>query len=246
MNSWLENTVYSGTLLLAVPIALFAGLISFFSPCVVPLLPGYISYMTGIGVQDLGTARKARLLAGSVLFVLGFTVVFVLGGALFGFVGLQLAAYERTFSIVMGLVVIVLGFVFMGFVPFLQREVRIHAVPRVGLVVAPLLGAFFGMGWLPCISPALVAVLALAGTEGTAGRGAFLSFTYCLGLGIPFVLAALGFGRLTQALEWFKRHQRSASVAGGLLLVGVGILMVAGLYDSLVFDIRSTIVALGT
>ncbi|MCW2830254.1 MAG: cytochrome biosis protein ResC [Aeromicrobium sp.] len=238
MTDWFVETTASGTLLLAVPIAVLAGLVSFFSPCVLPLLPGYLSYVTGVGVQDLDTARRGRLLLGSSLFVLGFTVVFVAGGALFGSVGQELIEYQRAISIVLGVIVILLGIVFMGFIPFFQREVKIHAVPAVGLGVAPLLGALFGLGWIPCISPTLGTVLTLANTEGTAARGALLSFTYCLGLGIPFVVAALTFGRFMRALTWFKRHQRAISIAGGLLLVAVGVLLVTGGYDSLVSQIR--------
>ena len=240
MIIWFTETVASGSLLIAVPIAVLAGLVSFFSPCVVPLLPGYLSYMTGVGVQDLDTARRSRMLVGSVLFVLGFSVVFVTGGMLFGSIGARLAEYQRPISIVLGVVVIVLGLVFMGFIPLLQRDYRIHTVPGVGLAVAPLLGALFGVGWLPCIGPTLGTVLTLANTEGTASRGAFLSFTYCLGLGIPFVLAALAFTRVMHALTWVKRHQRGVSIAGGLMLIAVGILLVSGLYDSMVVELRST------
>lgn len=239
MTDWFVETVGSGSLLLAVPIAVLAGLVSFFSPCVLPLLPGYLSYMTGVGVQDLDTARRGRMLTGSVLFVLGFSVIFVAGGTLFGSIGLRLAEHQRTVSIVMGIVVILLGLVFMGFIPLMQREYKIHAVPAVGLAVAPLLGALFAFGWIPCVGPTLGTVLTLAGTEGTAARGAFLSFTYCLGLGIPFVLAALGFGRFMKALAWVKQNQRAVNIAGGLMLVAVGILLVSGAYDAMVENLRS-------
>ena len=239
MTDWFVTTVGSGSLLLAVPIAVLAGLLSFFSPCVVPLLPGYLSYMTGVGVQDLGTAKRGRMLVGSSLFVLGFSVVFVTGGLLFGSLGARLSEHQRLISIVMGVVVILLGLVFMGFIPLFQREFRIHAVPAVGLGVAPLLGALFAFGWIPCIGPTLGTVLTLANTEGSAARGAFLSFTYCLGLGIPFVLAALAFTRFMRALTWVKRHQRAINVTGGLMLVAVGVLLVTGAYDSLVDELRS-------
>lgn len=239
MIDWFVTTVGSGSLLLAVPIAVLAGLVSFFSPCCLPLLPGYLSYMTGVGVQDLDSARRSRMFLGSVLFVLGFSVVFVTGGLLFGSIGARLSAHQRPISIVMGSIVILLGLAFMGFIPIAQREFRIHAVPAVGLGVAPLLGALFAFGWIPCIGPTLGTVLTLANTEGTAARGAFLSFTYSLGLGIPFVLAALGFSRFMRALTWFKRHQRAVNVAGGVMLVTVGVLLVTGAYDALVLDLRS-------
>lgn len=236
-----SDTVASGSLVLAIPIAVAAGLISFFSPCVVPLLPGYLSYVTGVGVQDLGTTSRSRMLLGSVLFVLGFSAVFVSGGVLFGSLGQELFEYQRELSIVTGVLVILLGFVFMGFVPLLQREVRIHAVPRVGLVIAPVLGVFFGLGWLPCIGPTLGTVLTLANNEATAERGALLTFTYCLGLGIPFVVAALAFDRFTHALRWFRRHQRAVSVAGGLLLIVVGVLLVTGWWNDIVLEMQSWI-----
>ena len=234
-----SDTVASGSLLLAIPIAVLAGLVSFFSPCVVPLLPGYLSYVTGVGVQDLDTARRGRLLLGSSLFVLGFTAVFVSGGALFGSIGQELFAYHRELSIVTGVLVILLGLVFMGFVPLLQREVRIHAVPTVGLAIAPVLGVFFGLGWLPCIGPTLGAVLTLANNEATASRGALLTFVYCLGLGIPFLLAAVGFARFTRALTWFRRHQRALNIAGGLLLIAVGVLLVTGWWTDLALELQS-------
>lgn len=243
MIDWLRETILSGNLLLAVPIAVLAGLVSFFSPCVVPLLPGYLSYVSGVAAQDLESARRGRLLAGSLLFVLGFTVVFVLGGALFGSVGLQLREYQRPLSIVTGIMVIGLGLVFIGFVPFLQRDARVHAVPAVGLGMAPVLGVFFGLGWTPCIGPTLAAVLGLsfAGDDATAARGAFLAFAYCLGLGVPFVLAALGFGRFMRAVSWFKRHQRAVSTAGGLMLIAVGTLLVTGWWNDLVGEMQTWI-----
>lgn len=236
MSDWANDTILSGNLLLAVPVAVVAGLVSFFSPCVLPLLPGYLSYVSGVAAQDLEAARRGRLLAGALLFVLGFTAVFVLGGALFGSVGLELQEYQRPLSIVTGILVIGLGLVFIGWLPFLQRETRVHAVPAVGLAIAPVLGVFFGLGWTPCIGPTLAAVLGLtvAADDASAGRGAFLAFTYCLGLGIPFVLAALGFGRFMRALSWFRRHQRLVSIVGGSLLIVVGVLLVSGWWNDLV------------
>lgn len=236
----MTETVGSGSLLLAAPIAVLAGLVSFFSPCVLPLLPGYFSYMTGVGVQDLETARRGRMVMGSALFVLGFSVVFVSGGMLFGSIGQELFQYQRQISIVMGILVIIMGLAFMGFIPLFQREFKIHAVPAVGLGFAPLLGALFGLGWIPCVSPTLGTVLTLANNEATAARGALLSFTYCLGLGIPFIVAALAFGRFMRAMTWVKQHQRAISIAGGLMLVLVGVLLVSGLYDQMVNNLRSS------
>ena len=141
----------------------------------------------------------------------------------------------------MGVVIIVLGFAFMGFVPFLQREVKVHAVPAVGLGVAPLLGALFGLGWIPCVSPTLGAVLTLAGTEGTAARGALLSAAYCLGLGLPFIVAGLAFERFMHALGWVRRHQRAVMIAGGSMLVVVGVLLVTGAWDTLVTEVLTRV-----
>jgi cytochrome c-type biogenesis protein len=241
VTDWLSETISSGNLLLAVPVAVLAGLVSFFSPCVVPLLPGYLSYVSGVAAQDLESARRGRLLAGALLFVLGFTAVFVLSGALFGSVGLRLEEHQRTLSIVTGVLVIGLGVVFLGFVPLLQRESRVHAVPTVGLAIAPLLGVFFGLGWTPCIGPTLGAVLGLsfADNDASAARGAFLAFTYCLGLGIPFLLAALGFGRFMRALSWFRRNQRLVSAVGGLLLIAVGVMLVTGWWNTVVDDMQT-------
>ncbi len=242
MNDWLGDTVVSGSLLLALPVALAAGFVSFFSPCVLPLLPGYLSYVSGIGVQDFEKqASRRRLLAGALLFVLGFSVIFVLGGALFGSVGLQLREHQRLLSVVTGVLVIALGVAFAGGLPFLNRDLRIHAVPAVGLAAAPVLGLFFGLGWSPCLGPTLTAVLGLsmATDDTTAARGAFLAFVYCLGLGVPFVLAALGFGRLTGAVGWFADHRRAVSIAGGALLVLVGVLLVTGWWDSIVIDLQN-------
>jgi cytochrome c-type biogenesis protein len=236
VTDWFQDTAYSGNLLLAVPVAALAGLVSFFSPCVLPLLPGYLSYVSGVAAQDLETARRGRLLAGAVLFVLGFSSVFVLGGALFGFFGKRLEEHQDVLSVVAGVLIIVMGLAFIGLVPLMQRDVRIHAVPAIGLAAAPLLGFFFGVGWAPCVGPTLSAVLglAVADDDATASRGAFLTVFYCLGLGIPFVLAALGFGRFMHAVSWFKRHQRAVSVTGGLVLIAVGVLLVSGLWTDMV------------
>jgi cytochrome c-type biogenesis protein len=234
------DTVASGSLAAAVPIAVAAGLLSFASPCVVPLLPGYLSYMTGVAVHDLETARRGRMLAGASLFVLGFTVLFVSGGALFGGIGGQLVAYQSVISKVLGLLVIAFGLAFIGWIPLLQREIRLP-VPGVGLAMAPLLGLVFGLGWVPCLSPTLGTVTTLAYTEATAGRGALLAFAYCLGLGVPFVIVAVAFGRLTRALDWVRRHQRALTLFGGGLMIALGVLLVTGLWDALMIELRTRI-----
>lgn len=238
VGSWFAGQALDGTLLLAVPVALVAGLVSFLSPCVVPLVPGYLSYATGLSGADLADARRGRMLAGSLLFVAGFTAVFVSYGTLFGAVGLWLQTYDQQLTYVLGGLTIVLGLVFMGAVPFLQRDVRIHSVPRVGVAAAPLLGALFAIGWAPCLGPTLSAVLALSFSEGSAGRGAFLTAVYCFGLGLPFVLVALGYRRMMGRLAWLRRHQRAITVAGGAMLVATGVLLVTGVWFELIDTVR--------
>jgi cytochrome c-type biogenesis protein len=240
MGEWFSSTVLQGSLLLAVPVALIAGAVSFFSPCVVPLLPGYVSYMTGLSGADLEAARgrRGRLLAGSLLFVLGFSLVFLTYGLLFGALGGWLADYQGTITRVMGVVTIVLGLAFVGWVPFLQRDVRVHQVPAVGVAAAPLLGVLFGLGWTPCIGPTLSAVLSLSLSEASAVRGTVLAFVYSLGLGLPFVVAALAFRRMLGAVAWVRRHQVWVTRLGGAMLVAVGVLLVTGAWDLLIADMR--------
>lgn len=238
MTEGFGDAVMSGSLVVAIPVAAFAGLVSFFSPCVLPLLPGYLSYVSGVGVQDLRTGKRGRLTVGALLFVLGFTLVFVAGGALFGAAGQRLRPYGDTLTILAGALLIVLGLAFVGRIPGLQRQWRIKRAPAVGLVAAPLLGVVFGVGWTPCLGPTLSAVLILAGNEGTASRGALLTLVYGLGLGIPFVVAALFFARFMGALAFVKRHQRAVSIAGGALLIATGLLMVSGVWNEMVIHLQ--------
>ncbi|MCX2968905.1 cytochrome c biogenesis protein CcdA [Streptomyces sp. TRM70308] len=234
-----NDTVLSGALLLALPIALLAGLVSFFSPCVLPLVPGYLSYVTGVGGSDLAEARRGRMVGGALLFVLGFTAVFVSTGAAFGYVGDHLLMYQETITRVLGVFVIVLGLSFMGALPWLrQREFRIHRKPTVGLLGAPVLGLLFGLGWTPCIGPTLAAVNALAYNEASAGRGALLMVVFCLGLGLPFVVAALAFRRALGAFGWVKRHYAWVMRVGGGLLVAVGVLLVTGIWNEIVYKLQ--------
>jgi cytochrome c-type biogenesis protein len=236
---WFQSTVLSGSLLLALPIAATAGLVSFFSPCVVPLLPGYLSYATGLSGADLQDARRGRMLLGSLLFVLGFSFVFVAYGALFGRLGEWLIDYTRQINVVLGIVTILLGLAFVGLVPWLQRDVRVHRVPSVGLAAAPLLGVLFGVGWTPCIGPTLSAVQTLAFNEGTAVRGMVLGLAYSLGLGLPFLAAGIAFRRMLGAVRWVRVHQVWVTRLGGLMLVVVGVLLVSGLWDLWVAELRS-------
>jgi len=241
LGEWFSETALSGSLLLAVPVAAIAGLVSFFSPCVVPLLPGYLSYATGLSGADLESARRGRLVLGSSLFVLGFSLVFVALGTASGALGDWLVIYSREISVALGALTILVGIAFLGFIPFLQRDVRVHAVPSVGLGAAPMLGVLFGLGWTPCIGPTLSAVQALAVAEATAGRGALLSFVYCLGLGVPFILAALAYRRMLGAVAWVRRHQAWVTRAGGIMLIVVGLLLVTGIWQTWVLYLRGWI-----
>ncbi|MEU6084717.1 cytochrome c biogenesis protein CcdA [Streptomyces sp. NPDC047108] len=234
-----NQTVLTGALLLAVPVALLGGLVSFFSPCVLPLVPGYLSYVTGVTGTDLAEARRGRMVGGASLFVLGFTAVFVSYGALFGHFGLTLDEHKETISRVLGALTILLGLVFMGLLGgFTQREFRFHKRPTLGLAGAPMLGVLFGIGWTPCIGPTLAAVNVLAFSEASAGRGALLTVAYCLGLGVPFILAAVAFRRALGAFSWVKQHYVWVMRAGGLMLVLVGVLLITGIWDRLIGDLQ--------
>jgi cytochrome c-type biogenesis protein len=236
------SLVASGTLWLALPIAFTAGVVAFLSPCVLPLATGYLSYVTGLtGAELAGSHKRGTVLLGSLLFVLGFSVVFVSYGVLFGGVGETLLRYADVVSRVLGVLVILLGLAFMGVIPGLQREFRIHRLPRWGVAGAPLLGLLFGLGWTPCIGPTLAAVQTLAFTEASALRGAVLSFAYCLGLGLPFVILAVAFSRLAGAVSFLRRHSLVIMRVGGVLLVGVGVLLVTGLWNDLTVWLRITV-----
>lgn len=224
----------TGSLVMAMPVALLAGLVSFFSPCVIPLLPGYLSYATGLSGADLESARKPRLLLGSFLFVLGFAAVFVAFGAAFGSLGWWLIDWQREITVVLGLLTIVLGLAFMGLIPGLQRDWRIHKIPAVGLAAAPMLGVIFGLGWAPCVGPTLAAIYALSAQEASAGRGAFLSGIYALGLGLPFLLAAVAYTKAMGAFAVIRRHQKWVTRIGGAMLIVVGLLLVSGWWDVMV------------
>ena len=243
IGSWFESTVLDGSIVLAIPVALIAGTVSFFSPCVVPLLPGYLSYITGLSGADIvangSSGVRGRMLVGTLLFILGFSFVFVAVGGAFGQLGYELIDHQGSVSKVLGLLTIVLGLVFAGLLPWLQSDVRIHRVPAVGVAAAPLLGVLFGLGWTPCIGPTLGAVLSLSGTFGAnPSRGAFLAFVYCLGLGIPFLVAAVAFRKMMGAVTWVRRHQLWVMRAGGGLLVVVGVLMVTGVWASMVASMQ--------
>ena len=247
------DTVTSGPVLLALPVAAAAGLVSFLSPCVLPLVPGYLSYVTGLSGADLGDTRdvapgdtlvrttaraRGRVLAGSVLFVLGFSAVFVTTGALFGGLGGALVAHKEVVDRVLGALTVLLGLSFLGLVPGMQRELRFHRLPDAGLAGAPLLGVLFGVGWTPCLGPTLGAVQTLAYTQASAGRGALLTAAYCLGLGLPFIATGLAMRRALGAFDVVKRHYGLVMKVGGALLVVVGLLLVSGLWAQIVLELQ--------
>lgn len=230
----------TGGLWIAVPVAFAAGIVAFLSPCVLPLAPGYVSYITGLTGAELADVkgRRSQVLAGSLLFVLGFSVVFVSYGALFGGAGSLLLEYADVINRVLGVLVILMGLAFMGLIPGLQREWRIHTMPTWGVAGAPVLGLLFGLGWTPCIGPTLTAVQTLAFAEASALRGAALSFVYCLGLGLPFVLLAMAFSRMAKAIGWVRTHYVWIMRVGGGMLVLVGILLVTGLWTDFTIWLR--------
>ena len=227
-----------GSLLAALPIAVAAGFVSFISPCVLPLLPGYLAFLSGAAGSLEGRSGRGRAVLGSISFIVGFAVVFVSLGALFGGFGALLKDHERMLSIVFGSVTILLGLFFAGWWPsrWLNRERRIHHLPRVSILGAGALGFLFALGWTPCLGPTLGAILGLAAanSNATALRGSILAFFYCLGLGIPFVVAALATEWVTTSSSWLRRHQRTIGRVGGLLLVVIGILEVTGAWHSFV------------
>ncbi|MBV1938422.1 cytochrome c biogenesis protein CcdA [Streptomyces sp. BV286] len=234
-----NQTVLTGALVLAIPIAVLGGLVSFFSPCVLPLVPGYLSYVTGVSGTDLADARRGRMVAGASLFVLGFTAVFVSGGALFGYFGSTLQEHKDTMSQVLGVLMVLMGVFFLGMMPWLtQREFRFHKRPVAGLVGAPLLGALFGIGWTPCIGPTLASVLALSSSEASAGRGAILTVAYCVGLGVPFVVAAVAFRKALGAFGWVKRHYVWVMRIGGGMMIATGLLLLTGAWDGIVQEMQ--------
>jgi cytochrome c-type biogenesis protein len=270
MGETFADVASSGPLLLAIGAAAIAGLVSFLSPCVLPLMPGYLSYVTGLAGADLDaalgvppkpqpesppgaggsvavatepqarTAGRGRVLAGTVLFVVGFSVVFMLLATLVANIGLALKTHERTLNIVLGVLIIGLGLMFIGLVPGMQGQARINWLPNAGLAGAPVLGALFGLSWLPCTGPTLGAVLGLATTSGQTDRAVVLALAYSLGLGVPFVLFGLFFRRLLGVFKAVRRNSRWVTRIGGVLLVLVGLALVTGGWNSFLIWLVTT------
>jgi len=248
--------VVDGPFVVAALVAAVAGLVSFLSPCVLPLVPGYLSYVGGLSGTEANAATdgttagggvatrtrvRSRTVLGAMLFVLGFTAVFVTYGVLFGRLGSALIEHQRLLERILGVVVILLGLAFLGWLPGVSRELRIHRFPSAGLVGAPLLGIVFGLGWTPCIGPTLGAVQSLALSTAGAGRGAALSAAYCIGLGVPFVLVAVGARWLVRSLAVVRRHANVVTYVGGGLLVVLGLLLVTGLWGEMTIQLTSRV-----
>ena len=271
LGDTLATIVSDGSLLLAAGVAALVGLISFASPCVLPLVPGYLAYVAGLtgaqtsaalvnagarsGIASAGEqagstiteppGQRRRVVTGALLFVLGFTAVFVSFGALFGGLGRLLLEWAPLLTRLMGVVTILMGLAFLGGLHWLQREKRITRRPPAGLLGAPVLGVVFGLGWTPCLGPTLSAVNTLAYTEASAARGAVLGLAYCLGLGIPFVLVALGARRALTLSAWARRHAQTVMRTGGVLLIVLGILLVTGGWDHIMVWLRSWLASTG-
>lgn len=253
-----EQLAISGPLLLAAGVSLAAGAVSFASPCVVPLVPGYLAYLAGlvgaetpaVTAQEKAGKGRFRVAGAALLFVAGFTVVFGAASILVFGVSNSLLDNTQLLERIGGVVTILMGLVFIGMVPALQREFRLHAVPRAGVYGAPLLGAVFALGWTPCLGPTLTGVLAVAdATEpgvGNTVRAILLVLAYCLGLGVPFVVLALGARWAVRATGWLRRHVRGMQITGGVLLLGVGILLVTGGWDVLISWLRETVASNAT
>ena len=233
----------SGGLWLALPIALAAGLLSFLSPCVLPLVPGYLGYVSGVTRDD--ARRRQRMLLGAILFIAGFSVVFLAIFLLAGTFGVFLVQYRDLLLRIGGGIIIVLGLVFIGQVTVLQRTIKPTWQPRAGLLGAPLLGVVFALGWTPCVGPTIAAVAFLAIDGGNPVRALLIGLFYCLGLGIPFVLVALGFGWVGGSIAWVKRHVRAINIVGGALLILIGVLMVTGAWTWLMSSLGAVIADFG-
>lgn len=233
LGEFFAQTVFSGSLALAIPLALVAGVVSFLSPCVLPLVPGFLGYVSGLADPETDAGRR-RVIFGTLLFVLGFSAVFIAYGAAFGALGVWLTQWQDLLIRILGAVVIVMALVMVGRFSVFQLTVKPSWTPATGFAGAPLLGIVFGLGWTPCIGPTLSAVVALSLTGGTPWRGALLGLAYCLGIGVPFLLLAFGFGWATRAVAVLRRHIRAVNLIGGGILLALGVLMLTGVWGELI------------
>jgi cytochrome c-type biogenesis protein len=243
-----DAIVGTGALWVALPVAMLAGLLSFLSPCVLPLVPGYLGFVGGAvsgapARQDGATAAPSRrqMVLGVLLFILGFTLVFVLFAVIGGTAGVFLLRWGDLITRILGAVIVVMGLVFIGLFGFAQRTVRMNVSGRAGLIGAPLLGIALGFGWSPCMGPTLSAIVSLSLNVGDVGRAALLGVAYSLGLGIPFLLVALGFGWATRSVTFLRRHVRIVNIVGGALLIVLGLLMVTGVWKMIMSSIGAVI-----
>lgn len=234
MSEFIVNHIMDGFLLTAFPIAVLAGLISFISPCVLPLVPGYLSFAAGF------SRARGRVFLGSTLFVLGFSALFISYGALFGELGARIATHEDLITRVLGLLTILMGVIFLGAFPMMPT-VKPRISTTGGLIGAPILGFLFGVGWTPCIGPALASVQALAFQESSAVRGALLSLGYCIGLGLPFIASGLFVDKSEKLRKVLVKRGDLVSKIGGALLIVIGLLQLTGLWTDLMIEMRSLI-----
>ena len=234
MSEFVVNHLMDGFLLTAFPIAVLAGLISFISPCVLPLVPGYLSFAAGF------SRSRGRVFLGSILFVLGFSVLFISYGALFGGIGSRIATNDEMITRILGVITILLGLIFMGSFP-MMRTFSPKVATNGGLIGAPLLGFLFGVGWTPCIGPALATVQTLAFQESSAVRGAILSFGYCIGLGAPFIASGLYLDKSARLRRFLTKRGDLITGIGGALLILIGIAQLLGFWTDLMISLRSTI-----
>lgn len=260
MGETFADIATSGPLVLAVLVSAVAGLVSFLSPCVLPLVPGYLSYVTGLAGADLDSAlgrpapdggsgavavaapprARGRVLAGTLLFIAGFSAVFITTGVVAAAIGQSLQRHTRAVEVVVGALIVVLGLAFLGLVPGLQRELRIHRLPAAGLVGAPVFGAVFALSWIPCVGPTLGAVLGLAAAGGDTGRAVVLAAAYCLGIGLPFVAFGIGFRRLIGVFAAVRRNSRWVTRVGGAMLILVGLALLTGGWGEFTIWLRTT------
>lgn len=239
MGGSFAEVIFTGSMLLAIPVALLAGLVSFASPCVLPLVPGYVGFLGGMSGAE--GSRRGRVVAGVALFIAGFTAVFVIMTATFSTAGVFLVRYQDLITRVLGVIVILMGLAFIGALPFLVRERRLNISPRAGLLGAPILGFTFGLGWAPCIGPTLAAVIALGLDQADPARAIALTIAYSLGLGLPFIAVAFGLRSSQKMVDWMRRHRLAIMRFGGGLLVIVGLMLVTGLWTRLTLLLQGLI-----